>query len=371
MLLPIQFPREFKTNDAIDYFRILTFKQNSTLPDYLLHKEPYLHKNIRHVTTLHEVVNLLHRIIIREGRFHKRNTILILCGQRLTAVLNTPACLVSELVELVRAHLKPVDSQPPSSASSTLDITDDNNGNDVITETVQFRRLHRTVLTPRPLSTTRQGLPRVNIRTVWRRVKQAFGPNHEDNLTFPPKPLPKWCSFVTPTSLVETTPKFLNLLHTLTNEAAHKRVYEFRQIVQVLRLYILTHRSTLVDRRNIHVIFCRNTLLGQAFRVPAFHRTQLTYFVLTQCTTLHLPPPRTIAPLRQRTPEPLQQADEINPVRLRPRPTVYSPSRRRRYRRHPTPPDDPRPAPTFGRIGMPQPDHPNAVPVIRVASDDG
>jgi hypothetical protein len=48
------------------------------------------------------------------------------------------------------------------------------------------------------------------------------------------------------------------------------------QVAMLLSKYIMCHKDRFFDLRNIKVALVENDLLGTAFKVRAFHRTQVT-----------------------------------------------------------------------------------------------
>ena len=71
------------------------------------------------------------------------------------------------------------------------------------------------------------------------------------------------------------TSGFLKVLHTLPGVDKQRQVFKLREILQHLSTYICDNRSRFFDSRNISIVLCHKDLLGEAFGVKAFHRTQV------------------------------------------------------------------------------------------------
>jgi hypothetical protein len=98
----------------------------------------------------------------------------------------------------------------------------------------------------------------------------------------------------------------LQVFKTLDSFQYNRSGYVYVDICQWLSQYIINNNNKLMDPQNIRVVLCQNDLLGKAFKVKAFHRTQVTRFLrkcitlITKHTTL-IPPPYKRYKMRVRT----------------------------------------------------------------------
>jgi hypothetical protein len=82
---------------------------------------------------------------------------------------------------------------------------------------------------------------------------------------------------VTADSEFNVKPAFRVVLNMIEGVDREKSVFTYAELVKHLSSYILQHKDSFIDPRNISVAICGTTdPLGVAFGVAAFHRSQIT-----------------------------------------------------------------------------------------------
>jgi len=68
----------------------------------------------------------------------------------------------------------------------------------------------------------------------------------------------------------------------LPNFNKESKGYTYSEIILLLTKYLIKHKDTLFDLRNISVALVKDTPLGVALKVDAFHRCQAHYYLQKQ-----------------------------------------------------------------------------------------
>ena len=79
-------------------------------------------------------------------------------------------------------------------------------------------------------------------------------------------------------------PKFLAVLRTLPEVSAMKEVFTYGELTVYLSKYILKNKCTFFDMRNIKIALVAKDLLGEAFGVNTFHKSQVHDLLQRQIT---------------------------------------------------------------------------------------
>lgn len=79
-------------------------------------------------------------------------------------------------------------------------------------------------------------------------------------------------------------PKFLKVLKTMVK---NQETFTYEELAKHLSNYILSKRDQFFDERNIKVCMVKDDILGEAFNVKAFHRSQVTSFLKFQIIYKH------------------------------------------------------------------------------------
>lgn len=77
-------------------------------------------------------------------------------------------------------------------------------------------------------------------------------------------------------------PHFLRVLRTVQGIDKSQILFSYKEVTSYLSQYILDHKDRFFDDRNIKIAHVENDLLGVAFNVKAFHRTQVTTLLRNQ-----------------------------------------------------------------------------------------
>ena len=83
-------------------------------------------------------------------------------------------------------------------------------------------------------------------------------------------------------------PNFCKVLATVPGFPVHKVTHKYQDICKATTQYILGNKERVIpDKRNIRVAYVKDDLLGKAFNVTAFHRTELASLIRTQLIPLN------------------------------------------------------------------------------------
>ena len=72
------------------------------------------------------------------------------------------------------------------------------------------------------------------------------------------------------------------MLQTLPEVEKDKKIFSFGEITRLFSTYILRNKQRFIDARNIKVAIVKYDLLGEAFGVSAFHRSQVNNLIRGQ-----------------------------------------------------------------------------------------
>ena len=212
---------------------------------------------------------LLKDIMSRERLYDPRNTSMVLCDAALDRALNRKALHLCQVREVVCEQLvvKPV--QPISNAHL---FGTHHSG--------EARRPPRIILTQVPNEIDKSEKSGGSSAKV--APNEALYPGMQK--------LP----YIPPETKFYVRQDFLAVLRTLPQVKSHQTVFEYSELSKLLTSYILKNKARLFDQRNIKVVLCEGDLLGRAFGVKAFYRTQVMAFLRSQLITF---PPHSDRPL--------------------------------------------------------------------------
>ena len=216
---------------------LFKFKPSSKLYQFVLSRG---HVN-KTLFTLGEILTILKNEISQQKLFDERNPSIILCSGELEEALNMRALHVTEIRDLVLKHLVRIDNEAfVARYYQDQGQPDPNNG----------------LFNPRPVSA------------------EAGRLIHTANIT----------TNVVVDQDAEFTcrPKFLSVLQTLPEVEKDKEIFSFEEITRFFSTYILRNKQRFIDARNIKVAIVKYDLLGEAFGVSAFHRSQVNNLIRGQ-----------------------------------------------------------------------------------------
>lgn len=210
------------------------FRGQCPLLPYLVRKCP----NERFATQvhfeLHYVVSTIKRIVECEFMFDETNPSIILCDRDLEMALLVRALHLTEIREKVTAQLVLLDSPEADEAFPPQP----------------------------PLPQYPMLLPRQ------RPVGQPRGIYDREFNIAPNRPIRL-------TERFRVKQHFLACLRSLPEVENTREVFQYHELSKFLSQYIMAHKQTFFDNRNIKMVVCDGDPLGTAFRVRAFHRTQV------------------------------------------------------------------------------------------------
>ena len=74
-------------------------------------------------------------------------------------------------------------------------------------------------------------------------------------------------------------PTFHKLLRTVAGSDQNEIIFTYKQIIALVSKYILSQKNHIFDYRNIHVAIITNHPLQPIFKIKAFHRSQIRYYI--------------------------------------------------------------------------------------------
>ena len=191
--------------------------------------------------TLEEILTILKDEIRQEKLFDERNPSIILCSEELEQALEMRAVHVTEIRDVVLKHLVRIDNES------------------------FIARYYQEQGQPDP----DDGL--FNLRPVSAEARRLI---HTANITTN--------VMVDQNARFTCRPKFLSVLQTLPEVEKDKEIFSFGEIKRFCSTYILRNKQRFIDARNIRVAIVKNDLLGEAFGVSAFHRSQVNNLIRGQ-----------------------------------------------------------------------------------------
>ena len=252
----------------INYHGPRKFMEGSPLRFYLGIKDPARRYLDKEEVTLNEVLLSLKDVISMEKLYDEKNQAIILGDKALETAINCKACHLTEIRDIVCRQLiatgppkpaQPVGRAPATSASTT--------GSQPAT-----------------------------------RVPAASSAATGSQKTTTTSHTLGFITFEMPFEIKE---EFRAVLRTLPEFPSGRKIFQYGELTKLLSQYILKNKGRLFDDRNIKVAICEGDLLGEAFGVRAFHRTQVSSLLRSQLIVPKVGPP---------TEEPVQQPGAaVNP----------------------------------------------------------
>eukprot|EP00095_Tigriopus_kingsejongensis_P004280 maker-scaffold555_size137745-snap-gene-0.25 protein:Tk04280 transcript:maker-scaffold555_size137745-snap-gene-0.25-mRNA-1 annotation:"e3 ubiquitin-protein ligase mdm2 isoform x1" len=87
---------------------------------------------------------------------------------------------------------------------------------------------------------------------------------------------------IPPEKLFRVKPKFLKVIRKVPDVSSTQEVFTYQELTRLLSQYIIMNKNRFFDERNIKVALCQGDILGEAFGLRAFHRTQVTSYLRSQ-----------------------------------------------------------------------------------------
>lgn len=232
-----QHRNEVNRREIVDLFGNVKFKQDSLLQFYLAVKAPHFNFLTAKSTTPFAILNTFKHIIFTEEFFDAENPAIIMPDACLEKVLKTSVIHVNAFRDLIFTHL-----------TSSPDI--DEGTSSIIAEPGSSSQFLTLPVAP---------------------VFSCFElPSHQGQFF--------------ETTRVKITDALRAVFRTLPGFNATQVSYLYKEVTSAMSAYIIKNKTTLFDYRNQFVCKCEGTLLGKAFGVKAFHRSQVSRLLRQQCT---------------------------------------------------------------------------------------
>ena len=235
--------RHFIDGSALRYYLGVKFPQRKFLDDNL--------------TTLHDVFVCLRTLIKRERMYDELNPMIIICDQALTIALGSKFIFASDIGTHIQSQFKRL--------------------NFMETFVVPKLSASRFASSPNPYG-------------------HAFGPSAEiykhslANVDFPAS------------TLFGLRTKFLRVICSTPGVPHDRKIYKYHEVTHCLGQYLKKHQDRLFSHGNPAIAYCENDLLGEAFGVRAFHRSQVVKLLRAQLVPLYCSPDLTQAEVSSHDP---------------------------------------------------------------------
>lgn len=274
------------------WFGLRTFREGSILQFYLGTKQPTEKFLVFKSTTLKKTYDSLRDIIQREKLVDPHNSHLIIADSGLELALEVRLLHVSQLSEYIENQLvhrsfdairqKATAPAPelliPVTAARMITFGDDMHSLNRIIACVLSGKYQgqssRPIFAPRSYAITASHPTLIGPRIV-RYVLINERVNLPGN-----------------GSWLRVKPLFLKVMHSLDHVPRGQTLFTWQELFTNLTTYMLGNverRKKMFDQRNVFVCECVDTLLGAAFQVRAFHRSQIQHLLLSQLLPLEEP----------------------------------------------------------------------------------
>lgn len=222
------------------------FRPNSPLKEYLHTNCPELQVNHLLYFTINEVVEKLKETIHRKRNYDLTNPEIVLCDKSLERALNVKALHLAEIRDRVCQQLIP-EFHPL--ANEPVEVHENSE------KATFFEPAHRH-------ATARSGiLYRPTLVPHNRQVPQA--------------------------RQFRVKPDFLALIRTLASVDINQTVFTYEELSRYLGQYVIKHRLSFFDNRNIKTVIIQGHPLQRVFKVRVFHRTQAMTLLRLQLIPLN------------------------------------------------------------------------------------
>ncbi|MGA2930369.1 MAG: hypothetical protein ABSG43_31165, partial [Solirubrobacteraceae bacterium] len=112
-------------------------------------------------------------------------------------------------------------------------------------------------------------------------------------------------------------PAFRKVFHQLSSVQPNQMVFTYNEICEHISAYILMNKETFFNKKNIHICLVGNDILGQAFKMGAFHRAQITRLLHRQMLPFSIPKsPETMPTVRASASPPKVTSTSLSEVTL-------------------------------------------------------
>lgn len=226
---------------------IVKFRDEAPLRKYLLAKT---NKEVFH---LKEIFTILRAIIVQEELYDESNPVIIICNKQLEIAIGMRALHTTEVRAAV---IRQIDTA--SNPSQFIQQVPTPGETSVSKTPCNLYHLHSAIYT---------GSPCGHVPPF------TYIPNITDSR-----------KFNNPNNKFSLKEKFKDVIDSVLKKGITQTTFKYEEITTLLSKYILENKATILDERNIKVALVDRDLLGIAFKIKAFHRTQVTTLIREQLT---------------------------------------------------------------------------------------
>lgn len=242
------------------YYTPRRFTQDSKLHEFLATNCPDLVTQDNLNYNLFQVLTALKRVIATKQLYDPQNPTVVVCDHDLEEALDVKALHVSEIREQVCKQFVPVTPSVPGQEAPPVHPSPQPTG-------------------PIILPSCREG---ALILPAWaqRSANAVVARNHTNNAA----PFNIEGSY-------KVKPAFLKVLRTVDGVDQTQTIFPYREVANLLSKYIMKNKEKFFDLRNIRVALVEGDLLGKAFGVKVFARSQVTALMRAQLSPVDGPDP--------------------------------------------------------------------------------
>ena len=230
--------------------QVREFIPEAPLKQYLILKLDDMNISDRNDFYLNEILTYLKDIMSKERLYDPNNTSLVLCDKSLEKALDMKALHLCQVRDVVCKQLVIKTIQP---------------------DTLRF-------LT-NPVESNK---PRTIYTVEYNGASKDKATTSSDTTNNSQYPGMQKLPYIAPEKKFCVRPDFLAVIRTLEKVDKNQTVFEYQELSKLLTSYILKNKKKLFDDRNIKVVLCEGDLLGRAFGIKGFYRSQVMAFLRTQ-----------------------------------------------------------------------------------------
>jgi len=224
---------ELVVHQASVFSERMTFKEDSSLLELLVKEESSIFKPNRLCYRLSTIILAVVEIFFYRGLYDFRNPMVLVCDSDLEKIFDVSSFHRSQLTQRIKKHLKEKSgSESPVSYVKFFD------------EMQQVMRFYSQMDQAKTVVVQHQTFD----------IEGSYLVN----------------------------PRFLKVLRSVKKLNKNQNVLSYRDICSATSEYILSNKHELFDLRNIQIAKVKGNLLGAAFRVDYFCRSQVTSFIRGQ-----------------------------------------------------------------------------------------
>lgn len=265
-------------HQEMEYKKILNklymFKRESLMNTYLYKK----YATIFSVFSLFEIIELVRRVILNENLYCPNNDRIIICNKDLEEVFQVTSFHIRELKFFVAKEIENFQQEKLHYRLSPTEISKIDDGSTFlfkkqVVELATEKQINKEIGKEQSVLQTLQDMLGERIGFLWTEFWNKRTHIPKEKLV---------------NEVFTVRPEFDEVLKSVKYANNAKIVYTYQQIVNLTSKYILAKRNKLFDSRHVSICLSKDTPLGKALEVEAFHRCQVVQLIRDQLITTNM-----------------------------------------------------------------------------------